>query len=333
MTLLPRYDPDTIRRVIAGALAAEGVPEEVGDAEARLLTDAELQGVPSHGLLMLPRLVTGIRDGRVSRSPNLEVIRNSAAVCVLDGDRGPGRYVGEQGMRAAVERAGRFGIGACLAVNTTHWGRAYAYASLAAREGFIGICATNAIPNMLAPGSTLPILGNNPLAVGVPRGEGLEPVVLDIAMSQASVGRVASARRLGLRAAGPHSPVPPAPAGGRAQRRGAGHHDRAPDGRPGRRSVRVRNGWHGRLRARRRFVEALSGARCRRVWRACAVSAACRALSRLSSRGRSRGRRHAPWSAEFERDGIPVHPEVIAELRQIGVELPAGRPLGSGDQR
>ena len=110
---------------------------------------------------------------------------------------GPGRYVGVQGMHAAMERAGRFGIGAALVTETTHWGRAHAYACLAADAGFIGLCTTNAIPNMLAPGSSAPALGNNPLAIAAPRGAGRHPVVLDIAMSQAALGRVATAHREG----------------------------------------------------------------------------------------------------------------------------------------
>jgi len=72
-------------------------------------------------------------------------------------------------MQAAVERARRFGVGACLATSTTHWGRAHAYACLAAAEGLMGICTTNAIPNMLAFDRHGPA-GNNPLAIAAPRG-------------------------------------------------------------------------------------------------------------------------------------------------------------------
>jgi len=159
------------------------------------MVEAELHGVPSHGLLMLPRLVEGLKARRANPDPHLRVLRESGAVCVIDGDRGPGRYVGVQGMRAAVERARRFGIGACLMTETTHWGRAHAYACLAADDGYVGLCTTNAIPNMLVPGSSRPVLGNNPLAIAAPRGGGRRPIVLDIAMSQAALGRVATAAR------------------------------------------------------------------------------------------------------------------------------------------
>ena len=189
---------DAIRRV----LMREGVAESIGSTEADLMAEADLLGVPSHGVRMLPGLVTAIRGGRCKADPELAVTRERGAICVLDCDHGPGRYTAVQAMSHAMERAGRFGAGVCLAVNTTHWGRAHAYACRAAQAGMIGLCTTNAIPNMLAWGSTRPLLGNNPLAIAVPRGAREPPVVLDMAMSQAAVGKIGTYLR-------ERKPVPP----------------------------------------------------------------------------------------------------------------------------
>jgi len=187
----------TLVSVIRDALEAEGVPAPVRDVEAELMVEADLLGVPSHGVRGLPGLIKALREGRANRAPRLQLKREHAAVCVLDGDNGPGRYVALRGMEHAVDRARHFGAGICLAVNTTHWGRAHAYACHAARNGMIGLCTTNAIPNMLAPGSAVPRLANNPLAIAVPRGPGRDPVVLDMAMSQAAVGKVGTYMREG----------------------------------------------------------------------------------------------------------------------------------------
>jgi LDH2 family malate/lactate/ureidoglycolate dehydrogenase len=46
-------------------------------------------------------------------------------------------------------------------------------------------------------GATGRILGNNPLAIGIPRAERDAPVVLDMAMSQAAVGKVGTCLREG----------------------------------------------------------------------------------------------------------------------------------------
>jgi LDH2 family malate/lactate/ureidoglycolate dehydrogenase len=100
-------------------------------------------------------------------------------------------------MDRAVDKARRHGVGLCLAANTTHWGRAHAYAARAAAAGFVGLCTTNAIPTMAVPGAAKAVLGNNPLAIGVPRPSPQEPIVLDMAMTQAALGKVGTHRREG----------------------------------------------------------------------------------------------------------------------------------------
>ena len=327
----------------ADALAREGVPPHVREVEAELMIEAELHGVPSHGLLMLPRLVAGLRARRANPEPQVRLVRDAAAVCVMDGDRGPGRYVSVQGMRAAIERAGRFGIGACLVTDTTHWGRAHAYACLAAEDGFIGICTTNAIPNMLAPGSARPTLGNNPLAIAAPRGGGRRPIVLDFAMSQAALGRVATAERegrdvpLGWGLDGDGQPTSDAaailssqnllPMGGH---KGAGlalmmeiltgalggsllSHEivgKADSGLDSGSSKLFLALDVGAFGDRARFE-----ARVEEMVRTSVQSASGPDALMPGERGwRTR--------AEYERDGVPVHPVVIAALQAVGVDLP-----------
>ena len=170
-----RVSYDALAGAISTALAGEGVPAAVRTVEAEIMAEADLLGVPSHGINMLPSLISSIREGRVNSDPQLTLVRDQAATCLLDGDRGPGRYVSAHGMQHAVERAGRYGLGLCVARRVSHWGRAHAYAYRAARAGMIGLCTTNAIPNMSAFGSTRHVLGNNPLAIGVPAARAATP--------------------------------------------------------------------------------------------------------------------------------------------------------------
>ena len=190
-------------RTIDAALAAEGVPEPVRRVEAKLLADSDLMEVPSHGVRMLPGLIHGLRTGQLNADPQPRILQDHLATCLFDGDLGPGRYLSTYGMGHAIERARQYGVGLCVATRVSHWGRAHAYAYQAAREGMIGICTTNAIPNMLGWDSKQPVLANNPLAISAPRGRGLDPIVLDIAMSQAAVGKIGTYAREGK----------PAPAG------------------------------------------------------------------------------------------------------------------------
>lgn len=190
---------ETSIAAIRKALAQVGVPSPIRDVEAQVMAESDLFGVPSHGIRMLPGLVQAIREGRTNPNPTLKVTRQHAATCVLDGDNGPGRFVSTRAMQMAVDRAQDAGVGVCLATRVTHWGRAHAYAYRAALAGMIGLCTTNAIPNMLAWGSSRPLLANNPLAIGVPRAAEQDPIVLDMAMSQASVGKIGTYLREGRR--------------------------------------------------------------------------------------------------------------------------------------
>jgi LDH2 family malate/lactate/ureidoglycolate dehydrogenase len=182
-----------VKRVLCNA----GVLAEQADVEARIMAEADLLEVPSHGVRMLPGLLSALMEARATKTPHFSLARELGAICVLDCDNGPGRYASAQAMDAAIERARNFGVGVCLAKNTTHWGRAHAYANRAAQAGFIGICSTNALPTMAIWGAKTRVIGNNPLAIGIPSANKNEPIVLDMAMSQAAVGKVTTWMREG----------------------------------------------------------------------------------------------------------------------------------------
>jgi LDH2 family malate/lactate/ureidoglycolate dehydrogenase len=192
-----RFEYASLVSSICEKLADLGIPTPIREIEAEIMVESDLLGVPSHGVIMLPGLVQAARDGRLNIIPHLQLRRDKGPICVLDCDNGPGRYVAVQAMAQAKERARRQGVGVCLAINTTHWGRAHAYAYRAARDGMIGICTTNASLTMAGWGATSPNLGNNPLAIGVPRAGDKPPIVLDMAMSQAAVGKIITYSREG----------------------------------------------------------------------------------------------------------------------------------------
>jgi len=182
---------------LAQRLHEAGIPQQQAMQEAIIMAEADLQEVPSHGVRMLPGLLAALTDGRVKAKPTFSIERELGAICVLNCDNGPGRYAAQQAMEHAKQRARDFGVGVCLAKKTTHWGRAHAYASRAAQDGFIGICTTNAIPSMAIAGAKKAVIGNNPLAIGIPGINASEPIVLDMAMSQAAVGKVGTWLREG----------------------------------------------------------------------------------------------------------------------------------------
>ena len=113
----------------------------------------------------------------------------------LDGLAGIGPLNAEFCIDRAMELADAHGVGCVALRNTSHWGRAGNCGWRAATRGFLAICWTNTPPNMPAWGDAggTRSVGNNPIVFAAP-GEAGEHLVLDMALSQFSFGRLETHR-------------------------------------------------------------------------------------------------------------------------------------------
>ena len=182
---------DTFRRT----LLHEGMSPSRAELCARLFADASADGVPSHGLNRFPLFVAYLRSGRVDVMAEPECVATFGGLERWQGHRGPGPLNAHHCMNRAIELARSHGIGAVALADTNHWMRGANYGWQAADAGVVGICWTNTLPNMPPWGATSPAIGNNPFVIAVPRTGG--HVVLDMAMSQFSYGKIAVARMRG----------------------------------------------------------------------------------------------------------------------------------------
>lgn len=177
---------DTIERLLIKA----GVSATRARLMAQLYTRASQDGVYSHGLHFVPHILGALENGAI-HDPNLDPERVAAfgAIERYDGRYSLGALNAQWSMNRAIELAGEHGIGCVALRNTNHWGRAGHYGWQAAKAGCPAICWTNTIENQPAWGSTTNSIGNNPLVLASPGKEGRH-LVLDIAMSQFSFGRL-----------------------------------------------------------------------------------------------------------------------------------------------
>jgi LDH2 family malate/lactate/ureidoglycolate dehydrogenase len=148
-----------------------------------------MRGIPSHGVLLVPMYVERLRSGSVSRHTQAEVVVDQGAICVLDARHALGVLTGDHAMDIAVERAACLGVSLVVVRHAFHFGAAFRYVRRACAAGSIGIALANTRPLMPAPGGATPVVGNNPVAIGVPRGEE-EPIILDMALSEAALGKI-----------------------------------------------------------------------------------------------------------------------------------------------
>ncbi|WP_127125554.1 Ldh family oxidoreductase [Georgenia sp. SYP-B2076] len=180
---------DWLGAALSSVFRASGFSAGAADVVAESLVESDMCGVASHGSMLLPMYVARLRSGSVTTRESAEVVSDFGAVAVLDGGHAFGQLTGRQAMELAVDKAHRFGIGAVAVRHAFHFGRAAAYAQLAAARGCIGLATSNTRPLMPAVGGAEPVVGNNPLAIAVPSGDG-PGISLDMALSEVALGKI-----------------------------------------------------------------------------------------------------------------------------------------------
>jgi LDH2 family malate/lactate/ureidoglycolate dehydrogenase len=189
-----RISADHLTAVSVAALKAMGV----GAGEAKTVADnlvmAERRGIATHGVNFLVPLADRIQQGQLIIPTKVTTISDADAVAHIDGGNGLGQTAATQGMRSAIDKARRFGVGLTLVRNTNHIGLLAWYTLMAAREGLVGFCACNGAASMAPWGGAEPFFGTNPFSVAAPGGDA--PIVLDMSTSIVARGKIRRAERL-----------------------------------------------------------------------------------------------------------------------------------------
>lgn len=191
-----RVNANKLQTICAQILHKVGVREDEATYIATLLVEADLRGKPTHGVMRLATYIDYIKHGSMNVTPNIQLIKDEKATAVIDGDNGLGQIVASHAMDVAVEKAKTYGIGVVSVKNSGHLGEMGLLAKEANRHKMIGYVATNGGPMMAAWGGAKPILGNNPFAVAIPRGDD-NPVLIDMALSKTARGNIILADKKG----------------------------------------------------------------------------------------------------------------------------------------
>jgi LDH2 family malate/lactate/ureidoglycolate dehydrogenase len=174
-----------------------GVPDEDATICAEVLIESDKRGIDSHGIgRFKPIYIDRIKAGIQNPITNFEVVKDHLAVAVVDGHDGMGHVIGKRSMQMAIDKAKQFGMGMVVVRNSTHYGIAGYYASMAVKAGMIGITGTNARPSIAPTFGVENMLGTNPLTVGFPSDEDF-PFMLDCATSVSQRGKIEHYERIG----------------------------------------------------------------------------------------------------------------------------------------
>lgn len=185
-----RVDEGALRAQVAAVLTAWGFPAGAVAAAVDALAWADLRGIPSHGIAMLPIYESWLRAGRFDVRAEPVVVSETPVLATVDGRSGLGFPAARVGMRTAIDKARRTGLAAVAVRRSNHFGAAGHWAAMASDAGLIGVALTSTVSAAIVPtGGLQARFGTNPIAFAAPGAQD-DAFLLDMATSTVALGRL-----------------------------------------------------------------------------------------------------------------------------------------------
>jgi LDH2 family malate/lactate/ureidoglycolate dehydrogenase len=174
----------SLRRLGTAAYEMAGASAEDAAFLLAMNLDKALQGDHARGVDRIPAMVDAARNGHSDLAAKVSVLKERAGFALVDGGpKASGRLVCKAGMEIAVRKARETGIAFTGAQSQGQL--LTPLIQIAVDAGMIGIAFNQSFPTVAPLGGAGPLLGNQPLAIGVPAGRH-DPILLDMAMTQTS---------------------------------------------------------------------------------------------------------------------------------------------------
>lgn len=181
---------ETHRRQLELILGAWGMAPATAAGTAEIMSWADLHGIDSHGISMVPTYDERRRAGKIDMRAAPAVTRETPVSAIVDGGGGLGHPNARRAMEIAIDKAKSAGIGVVAVRNSAHFGACGFYALMAAEAGLVGLVTTSASGIQVAPTfGAQARLGTDPIAFAAPGKPG-EPFLLDMATTTVAAGKI-----------------------------------------------------------------------------------------------------------------------------------------------
>ena len=172
------------------AFKGYGVPEEDAAICADVLLESDRRGIESHGCNRFkPIYINRIINGTLLPKTEIEIVKETPTTVVADAHDGMGMVASHKVMEMLIDKAKKYGMAGGAIKNSTHYGIAGYWTSMASREGLVGITGTNARPSIAPTFGVENMMGTNPLTFSLPTDEEF-PFCLDCATSIVQRGKI-----------------------------------------------------------------------------------------------------------------------------------------------
>lgn len=174
-------------------LEAAGAPAARAKLAASTLVYANLRGVDSHGVQLLPHYAGQIAAGDVNPAAVGRVVRESGACLLYDGEHGLGSATAEICTGHAIRLAREHGVSLVVTRETGHFGAAAFWSQRISSAGLIGVAMCDSSPQVPPWQGKAKRVGTNPISVSVPHPAG-RGWLLDMATSTVALGKLEQAK-------------------------------------------------------------------------------------------------------------------------------------------
>jgi len=172
------------------AFKAYGVPEEDAAICADVLLESDRRGIESHGCNRFkPIYIDRIVKGTLLPKTEIEIVKETPTTVVMDAHDGMGMVASYKMMKMLIEKAKKYGMAGGAIKNSTHYGIAGYWATMASKEGLLGMTGTNARPSIAPTFGVENMMGTNPLTFAFPTDEEF-PFCIDCATSIVQRGKI-----------------------------------------------------------------------------------------------------------------------------------------------
>jgi LDH2 family malate/lactate/ureidoglycolate dehydrogenase len=182
---MPVVAADDLIAWAAQLLEAARIPAPKARLTADALVAANLRGVDSHGVQLLPLYVDQVERGDMDPYADGHIVSESGGCLVYDGENGIAQHVASVCCGHAVRLAKAHGISMVVAHESNHFGAAAYWGQKISQAGAIGIVMCNASPIVAPWQGKQPRLGTNPICMSVPG-----PWLLDMATTTVAMNRI-----------------------------------------------------------------------------------------------------------------------------------------------
>ena len=192
-----RYDADSLINCAKALCVKSGMNDSSAHDVATVLTEADLLGHDTHGLMLLKPYLDAVKNGDMLGHGDVKELSSRLAIANWDGNFLAGPHLTLRALDTATSMAKKYGTGQVVIRQSSHIGALAAYLEKPAREGFLVqiVCSDPSVTCVAPYGGTEPLFTPNPMAWGIPTSN--DPIMIDISASTTTVGMSARLHQTG----------------------------------------------------------------------------------------------------------------------------------------